>query len=133
MSRGSLANTAKQAQKFIAEREAQHKLLLYDLLEEHATNQPDHLFLEYDGRSWSYGQFFEDLQRVGNWLIGELNVQPGEMVAIDGPNSAQYLMLWFAIEAVGAGVSFINSHLTGTALVHSVKVCVTTFKSGRPR
>lgn len=45
------------------------------------------------------------------------------MVAIDGPNSAQYLMLWFALEGIGAGVSFVNSNLTATALVHSVKVC----------
>ena len=120
--RGSLANTSAKAQKFIAAREAQNKLLLYHCIEDHARNRPDHLFLEYEGRSWTYKQFYDCLQRVGNWLINDLGVQRGEMVALDGPNSAEYLMLWFALEGVGASVSYINSHLTGTPLVHSVKV-----------
>lgn len=85
-------------------------------------DQPDALFLEYEDRSWTYKQFFDDLQRVGNWLINDLGIQKGEIIALDGPNSAEYLMLWFALEGVGAGLSFINSHLTGTPLVHSVKV-----------
>jgi acyl-CoA synthetase (AMP-forming)/AMP-acid ligase II len=45
------------------------------------------------------------------------------MVALDGPNSAEYLLIWFALEGVGGGISFINSHLTGTPLTHSVKLC----------
>lgn len=44
------------------------------------------------------------------------------MVALNGPNSAEYLMLWFSLEGIGASISFINSHLTGTPLTHSVKV-----------
>lgn len=129
LSSGSLANTAAKAQKFIAEREANGKLLLFHKLEEHAQNQPDHLFLEYDGRSWTYKKFFLDVNRVGNWLINELGVKIGEMVAIDGPNSAEYLMLWFALEAIGAGVAFINSNLTGTPLIHSVKVSLSNSDS----
>ena len=122
-SRGSLANTTDKAQKFIAEREAQNRLFLYNCFEDHAQNQPDHLFLEFsDGRRWTYKEFLSDLHKVGNWLMNELGVQRGDMVALDGPNSPEYLMLWFSIEAIGAGVSFINSHLTGTPLVHSVKV-----------
>ncbi len=57
--------------------------------------------------------------------MNDLGVREGEMVAIDGPNSAEYMMLWFALDGIGAAVAFINSNLTGTSLVHSVKVgCV---------
>lgn len=119
---GSLNNAAAAAQQFIAEREANDKILLYHCLEDHAHNQPDAPFLDYDGRSWTYGQFFADLQRVGNWLMNDLGIQRDEMVALDGPNSAEYLMLWFALEGIGAATSFVNSHLTGNPLVHSVKV-----------
>lgn len=119
---GSLNNAAAAAQQFIAEREANDKLLLYHCLEDHARNQPNRPFLDYDGRSWTYGQFFADLQRVGNWLMNDLGIQKDEMVALDGPNSAEYLLLWFALEGVGACISFINCHLTGVGLVHSVKV-----------
>lgn len=122
LSSGSLVNTSANAQTFIAEREAQKKLLLYHCIEEHAHKQPDHLFLEYEDRSWTYKQFFESLQRVGNWLINHLGVKEGELVALDGPNSPEYLMLWFAIEGIGGGIAFVNSNLTGTSLVQSVKV-----------
>ncbi|KAK3718372.1 hypothetical protein LTR37_005185 [Vermiconidia calcicola] len=120
---GGLSHTAGRALEFIQDRERRNKLLLYHCLEDHARDQPNRPFLEYAGRSWTYKRFFADLQRVGNWLMNDLGLQRGEMVALDGPNSAEYLMLWFALEGIGASVSFINSHLTGQPLVHSVKLC----------
>ena len=53
----------------------------------------------------------------------DLGIRKGELIAIDGPNSPEYLMLWFALDGIGACVSFINCHLTRQPLVHSVKVC----------
>lgn len=120
---GSLNNAAAAAQEFVAKREKSNKLLLYHCLQEHAQKQPDRPFLDYNGRAWSYGNFFADLQRVGNWLINDLGIQRDEMVALDGPNSAEYLLLWFALEGIGACVSFVNCHLTGVGLTHSVKLC----------
>lgn len=121
--RGGLVNTSSAAQNYIADRQAQDRVLLYHLLEEHSWNRPNNLFLEYDGRSWTYKQFYDDIQRVGNWLMNDLGVRSGEMVALDAPNSAEYLLIWFGLESVGAGISFINCHLTGTPLTHSVKLC----------
>ena len=54
--------------------------------------------------------------------MNDLGIQRGEMIALDGPNSPEFMMLWFGLEGIGASVSFINCHLTGTPLVHSVKV-----------
>jgi acyl-CoA synthetase (AMP-forming)/AMP-acid ligase II len=119
---GTTSNVTAIAQQYIVEREKQGKLLLYHLFESHAQTQPDHLFLEFEGRSWSYGQFFRDMQRVGNWLIRDLKIQPGEMVALNGPNSPEYMLLWFALEGIGAGVSYVNCNLTGQPLIHSAKV-----------
>lgn len=76
-------------------------MLLYHFIEEHAHNQPDHLFLEYEDRSWTYKQFHDDLQRVGNWLLNDLGIQNREMVALNGPNSAEYMLIWFALEGIG--------------------------------
>ena len=119
---GRLSNTTADAQRFVEEKQAQDRLLIYHFLEDHARIRPNKLFLEYEDRSWTYKQFYDDLQRVGNWLMNDLGVQRDEMVAIDGPNSAEYLMLEFALEGIGACVSFVNSHITGSPLVHSVKV-----------
>ena len=59
---------------------------------------------------------------MGNWLLNDLGVQAAEMVALDGPNSAEFLMIQYALEGIGAAYSLINCNLTGTPLVHSVKV-----------
>lgn len=98
-------------------------MLTFHVLEEQAARRPEHLFLLFEGREWSYGAFVDAVARVANWLVDELGVEAGEVVALDGGNSAEYLMLWMALDAVGACVSFVNWNLTGEGLVHCVKVC----------
>ncbi|KAF2739927.1 long-chain fatty acid transporter-like protein [Polyplosphaeria fusca] len=108
---------------YIESKAASKRTLLYYILEEHATDQPHHPFLIFEGMTWTYRQFVECITRIGNWLMNDLGVQVGEMVAIDGANSPEYLMLWFALDAIGAATSFINWNLTGTGLVHCIKIC----------
>jgi acyl-CoA synthetase (AMP-forming)/AMP-acid ligase II len=72
--------------------------------------------------TWTYKEFFDCIIRVGNFLMQDLGVGVDEVVAINGGNSAEYLMLWFALEAIGAVPSFVNWNLTGPGLVHCVKV-----------
>ena len=103
---------------------ARKRILTYHVLEDHAKQQPNHPFLIFENRTWSYKEFFEAVMKTGNWLMKDLEIQEGEIVAIDGGNSPEYLMLWFALEAIGAVVSFINYNLTGAGLVHCIKVSV---------
>ena len=119
---GGLNNATEQAMAFMTERETQNRLLLYHCIEDHARNTPDAQFLEFEGRSWTYKRFYDDLQRVGNWLMNDLGIEKDEMVALDSQNTAEYLLLWFAVDGIGGKNSFINCNLTGPALVHSVKV-----------
>ncbi|KAF2463380.1 long-chain fatty acid transporter-like protein [Lindgomyces ingoldianus] len=86
-------------------------------------DSPNHPFLIFEGKTWTYRQFFEYVTKVGNWLMNELGIKVGEIVAIDGGNCAEYLMLWFALDAIGAVISFVNWNLTGAGLVHCVKLC----------
>ncbi|KAK4616774.1 Very long-chain fatty acid transport protein [Fulvia fulva] len=124
LSKGSLEHANEEAQQFIADRAAQGKCTLYHYIEEWAEQDiPDHLFLEYQARSWTYKEFHRDLQRVGNWLMNDLGVAQGEMVAMSGPNSAEWIKLWMALDGIGACQSFINHHLAGNALAHCVKLC----------
>ncbi|QIX00062.1 hypothetical protein AMS68_005579 [Peltaster fructicola] len=110
--------------KFLAEHQAKNQLFIYHALQRHALEDlPNHLFLEFEGRSWTYKQFYDDVQRIGNWLIENLAIAAGELVAIDGPNTAEFLMLSFALDAIGAAPAYINCNLTGAALEHCVKVC----------
>jgi hypothetical protein len=118
--RGGISQS-KDAVDFITDRATRKRLLTYHVFEDQVRNQPDHPFLVFEGKTWSYKEFFEALNKVGNWLIDDLGIQPDEVVAMDGGNSPEYLMLWFAIDAIGAVPSFVNWNLTGTGLVHCVR------------
>lgn len=121
---GSLAAGKKSAIEYTTKRYLENKLLVYHLFEENATGKnADNFFLIFEGRSWTYKQFFTDIHRVANWLRKDLGIKPHEIVAIDGGNSPEYLLLWFGLEAIHACPAFINCNLTAGPLTHSVKLC----------
>lgn len=120
-SRGGLA-PSQEVLDFMADRVAHKRVLTYHVFEDQVRKQPNHPFLIFEGKTWSYKEFFEAIIRVGNWLVNDLGIGVEEVVAIDGGNSPEYLMLWFALDAVGAVTSFVNWNLTGTGLVHCAKV-----------
>ena len=98
-------------------------LLNYHVLERWAKeNRPNHVFLQFEGSKWTYKQFYLEVQRVGNWLMNDLGIERNEVVALDGGNSCSYLLLWFALEGIGACPAFINCNLTSDSLHHCVKV-----------
>ncbi|GME29288.1 AMP-dependent synthetase/ligase [Neofusicoccum parvum] len=104
------------------------RLLNYHVLEEQAQRQPDRPFLVFDAaaasrRDWTYAQFLADVRKVANWLRNDLGVAVREVVALDGQNSPEYMLLWFALDAIGAVPSFINCNLTSKALVHCLCEC----------
>lgn len=121
---GTTAAQTDKAMRFVAEKMAANKMLIYSIFEDRAkTKEGGNLFLEFEDKKWTYKQFFDELQPVGNWLLKDLDIQPGEMVAFDGLNSPEFVKIWFALEGIGACPAFINTNLTGNALVHSVKLC----------
>ncbi|KEF55314.1 uncharacterized protein A1O9_08968 [Exophiala aquamarina CBS 119918] len=114
----------KNAIKFVTKRFMEGKPLLYHVFKEHAEGpNADILFLIFEDRSWTYKQFFEGIHRVGNWLMNDLGVKPEEIVALDGGNSPEYLLLWFGLESIRAVPAYINCNLTAGPLTHSVKLC----------
>ena len=112
-----------EALEYITNQVLTDRMLTYHILEGHATGKnKDNVFLIFEDRSWTYAEFFADLQRVGNWLMNDLGIQRDEIVALNGGNSPEYLLLWFALDGIGATLAFINNNLTAQALVHSVKL-----------
>ncbi|KAK2736588.1 hypothetical protein FQN55_001602 [Onygenales sp. PD_40] len=122
---GSMAANALQALAFLEDRWKQDKTLIYHYLEEHAHNPStkDNILLIFEDRSWTYAQFLNDVHRVANWLMNDLGVKRGELVALDGGNTPEYMLLWFGLECIAAVPSFINCNLTAGPLVHCVKLC----------
>ncbi|RFU27360.1 hypothetical protein B7463_g8986, partial [Scytalidium lignicola] len=107
---------------YITERVKKDRILQYHILEEQLQipGRADSLFLIFptDGRKWTYKQFYDDVNRAGNWLLQEYEIKKGEVVALDGPNNPEYLILWFALDSIGACPSYINCNLTKNTLTH---------------
>lgn len=121
---GSIARNNRNAATFVAERFSRDKGLIYDIFEEHALGKnAETIFLIFEDRSWTYRKFYDDVQRVGNWLLKDLQIQRNEMVALDGPNSPEYIMILLGLNALDSCSAYINCNLTATPMIHSVKLC----------
>jgi acyl-CoA synthetase (AMP-forming)/AMP-acid ligase II len=120
---GSVTRKTRQLGNFVANEFGKGKGLIYHYFEEHALGaNANNVFLIFEGRSWTYREFYDDVQLVGNWLMNDLGVKKDEMVALDGANSPQYVMILLALNGIGAASAYINSNLTAAALVHCVEI-----------
>lgn len=107
----------------VAQRVRENKLLMYHILEDRAgTPEGQNVWLIFEDRQWTFTEFHAAIQPVANWLLKDLGIKKGEVVVLDGGNSPEYLLLFFALEAIGATSALLNCNLTGNALVHSVKL-----------
>ena len=85
---------------------------LPDLLHQRVTTNPekDFLFSETDGRRYSYSQFEEAVARAAQ-LLAEHGINKGDVVSLLMPNSAEYIIAYFACWKLGAIAGPINSLL----------------------
>ena len=85
---------------------------LRELLEQRVSAAPDKLFLfsEADGRQFTYAEFDAAVNRVAKMLAG-CCVSKGDVVSLLLPNSAEYLIAYFACWKLGAVAGPINSLL----------------------
>ncbi|KAI1324922.1 fatty-acyl-CoA synthase [Xylariaceae sp. FL0255] len=124
LSLGSKAGTTNTLARFLERCVRDNKMRIYNIFEDRAsTPLGQALFLIYEDRQWTYAEFFKAIQFVANWLMKDLGVKRGEIVALDGGNTPEYLLTIFALEAIGAAPALINCNLTSKPLVHCVELC----------
>jgi len=123
----NVAGTFLASKRFLNDCITRDRMMTFHVLQDQALHKrPDQLFLIFENQTWTYHEFYRCLLRVGNWLLKDLGIRRGEIVALDGGNSPEYMMLWFALEGIGAIPSFVNNNITGQSLVHCIKVCPST-------
>jgi long-chain acyl-CoA synthetase len=85
---------------------------LRQLLEDRASQLPekDFLFSEADGRSFSYTQFNEAVNRTATMLLAK-GIGKGDVVSLLMPNSVEYIIAYFACWKLGAVAGPVNSLL----------------------
>ncbi|HSE35674.1 MAG TPA: AMP-binding protein, partial [Blastocatellia bacterium] len=83
-----------------------------DLLEAQVARSPnrDFLFLESDGRVFTYRQFDDEVNRALDTLLS-LGVTKGDRVSLLLTNRAEYLIFYFACFKIGAWAGPVNALL----------------------
>ncbi len=92
------------------------------LLENRAAKHPDKTFLlsEADGRSWTYLEFNKAVNRAANLLL-ENGIKKGDVVSLLLPNSAEYVIAYFACFKIGAIAGPVNSLLKSEEIEYVIK------------
>jgi long-chain acyl-CoA synthetase len=86
---------------------------LRELLEGRAPLAPDKTFLiaEADGRRYTYKQFDAAVNRTARLLADNAAIKKGDVVSLLMPNSAEYIIAYFACFKLGALAGPVNSLL----------------------
>jgi len=85
---------------------------IYDLLQQRVANAPAKTFVfsEANGRQFTYAEFQSAVDRAALMLISH-GISKGDVVSLLMPNSAEYLIAYFACWKLGAVAGPVNSLL----------------------
>jgi long-chain acyl-CoA synthetase len=92
-----------------------------ELLETRVTENGDkiYLFSEADGRKWTYSEFDRAVNRAANMLASR-GIAKGDVVSLLMPNSAEYIIAYFACFKIGALAGPVNSLLKSEEIEYVV-------------
>jgi acyl-CoA synthetase (AMP-forming)/AMP-acid ligase II len=91
-------------------------------LQRWALERPGDPFLSFEGRHWTVGAFDAEVNRHARaWR--ELDLEPGQVVAVVLENRPAFLFHFYALAKLGVVASLINPSLRGPALRHALSVC----------
>ncbi|WP_407727710.1 class I adenylate-forming enzyme family protein (plasmid) [Rhodococcoides fascians] len=95
-------------QNIDASSQSRHKpATLPTLIDAATANDRDAPFLLCTDRDWTYGQFSDAVDNMARGLVS-LDIKLGDRIAIAAPNSAQWLITWFAAAKIGAVLVTLN-------------------------
>ncbi len=81
---------------------------LAQVLEETATQYPEHPAVVYEGKTTTYGDLSQAVTRLAAGLI-KMGIEPGDKVAIWMPNLPEWISAYFAIARAGGVVVPMNT------------------------
>jgi crotonobetaine/carnitine-CoA ligase len=90
------------------------------LVDEQAERSPDRRFVEFDGRTVTFGDLRDRVTRAANALL-ELGAGPGSTVAMLTLNCEEWVDVWLAAAEIGALSTPVNAAFRGDYLVHQLR------------
>jgi acyl-CoA synthetase (AMP-forming)/AMP-acid ligase II len=95
---------------------------LRQLLDTSAAESPDLVFLVAPGREWTYQRAVEDIDAIAVLMAERYGVRAGDRVAIVSANSAEYVLVLWAVLSLGAIVTSLNGWWTGHELTAGIQL-----------
>ncbi len=84
-----------------------HKGTMYDVLEENASKYPTFIAYEFMGTKVTYKHLVKEINECARGLKA-IGVEPGEKVTICMPNSPQAVIMFYAINLIGAIANMVH-------------------------
>ncbi|KAK0629436.1 hypothetical protein B0T17DRAFT_185852 [Bombardia bombarda] len=99
------------------------KLNAFYVLEKHALdrNMAGRPFILFEDKAYTYFESYQMVLRYGHWLKTRFGAKEGDIVAVDFQNADTFVFVWLGLWSIGARPAFINHHLTGAPLAHSLR------------
>lgn len=91
------------------------------LLAERAATHPHTVFLRFADGDRTFAEVFDAVERRAAGLAN-LHVQRGDIVPVLLPNSADFVIIWFALCRLGAVACLLNTAFRGPALAHALRL-----------
>ncbi|KAI8147280.1 hypothetical protein BJV82DRAFT_700807 [Fennellomyces sp. T-0311] len=104
--------------------EREDRMHIYYRFKERAKEDPDRVFLIFEGETYTFRQLEEASNRLAHWLLSQ-NVKPKDVVCMMHQNHPTFLISLLAISKIGAIPSLINTSLADASLLHCINIAKT--------
>ncbi|MEG0473630.1 MAG: AMP-binding protein, partial [Solibacillus sp.] len=75
-------------------------MLLPELFGNYAQSQPNKVFTSYNGREWTYHEFYEKAKRVAAYFQSN-GYEKGDIIALYSLNTDVFLVCYFGLQLGG--------------------------------
>ncbi|HEU0118523.1 MAG TPA: long-chain fatty acid--CoA ligase [Alphaproteobacteria bacterium] len=93
---------------------------LYEIFDQSAKNYPNNLFLDFLGKTYTYGEIAGQIARAAKGLQN-LGVKKGDRVGLFLPNSPFYVIAYFAVLKIGGIVVNFNPLYAEREVEHQIE------------
>lgn len=95
---------------------------LINMFEEAVEKCPKKPFVIFEDRIYTYEFMNEQANKVAN-IVAKWGINLGDCVAIMMENEPAFIWLFLGLQKLGIAVAFINFHIKGQPLTHTIKAC----------
>lgn len=95
-------------------------MLIYEYLEKHAMEQPDHPFIKLENETYSFYEVYKMVKHLAYVFKNNYGIKKGTHVSVILPNEIDFILIFFAIAKVGAVIVPMNPQYKSDMLKYMI-------------